>query len=150
MGHYFCDTILDYCDPDQSKVATALRELQLLYPARGAASSATAPEDDSCVPTSSVAAAYAHALNPRPRCSDGSDFGDTTESDAKRKWKRRGKRATKASKPSKGGASGSNGSARRGRTKTSTPSSHGSGRRRSDTGAAKVCLSRGWTPTLAR
>jgi hypothetical protein len=32
MGHYFCDTILDYCDPDQSKVASTLRELQTLNP----------------------------------------------------------------------------------------------------------------------
>ena len=32
MGHYFCDTILDYCDPDQSKVQNTLRELQVLNP----------------------------------------------------------------------------------------------------------------------
>eukprot|EP00948_MAST-09A_sp_MAST-9A-sp1_P003717 g3717.t1 len=32
MGHYFCDTILDYCDPDQSKVQSTLRELEMLYP----------------------------------------------------------------------------------------------------------------------
>ena len=30
MGHYFCDTILDYCDPDQSKVVSTIRELELL------------------------------------------------------------------------------------------------------------------------
>ena len=35
MGHYFCDTILDYCDPDQSKVASTLRELQTLNPTSG-------------------------------------------------------------------------------------------------------------------
>ena len=32
MGHYFCDTILDYCDPDQSKVQNTLRELYALNP----------------------------------------------------------------------------------------------------------------------
>lgn len=32
MGHYFCETILDYCDPDQSKVKEAIRELEILYP----------------------------------------------------------------------------------------------------------------------
>ena len=32
MGHYFCDTILDYCDPDQTKVQNTLRELYALSP----------------------------------------------------------------------------------------------------------------------
>lgn len=141
MGHYCCDTILDYCDPDQSKVATALRELQLLFPARGTASSATAPEDDSCVslPLHCTTTLHTH---PHPSFrslarSDGSDFGDTTESDAKRKLKRRGKRSAKASKSAKSSASGSNGSARRGRNKGTTPS-NSSGRRRSDATAARV------------
>ncbi|XP_078493257.1 uncharacterized protein LOC100183529 isoform X4 [Ciona intestinalis] len=28
MGYYFCDTLLDYCDPDPSKVNACLKELQ--------------------------------------------------------------------------------------------------------------------------
>ena len=39
MGHYFCDTILDYCDPDQSKVHSTLRELQALNPSNHSAHS---------------------------------------------------------------------------------------------------------------
>lgn len=31
MGHFFCDTILDYCDPDQVKVKATIRELEGLY-----------------------------------------------------------------------------------------------------------------------
>eukprot|EP00939_MAST-03C_sp_MAST-3C-sp1_P005554 g5554.t1 len=31
MGHYFCDTILDYCDPDQSKAHDTLREIEKLH-----------------------------------------------------------------------------------------------------------------------
>ncbi|KAL0226593.1 hypothetical protein P9112_013917 [Eukaryota sp. TZLM1-RC] len=32
IGRLFCDSILDYCDPDQSKVIGIRRELELLYP----------------------------------------------------------------------------------------------------------------------
>ena len=28
MGYDFCDTILDYCDPDTSKVEACMREIQ--------------------------------------------------------------------------------------------------------------------------
>ena len=28
MGYDFCDTILDYCDPDSSKIEACMRELQ--------------------------------------------------------------------------------------------------------------------------
>jgi len=28
MGYHFCDTLLDYCDPDTSKVDACMRELQ--------------------------------------------------------------------------------------------------------------------------
>eukprot|EP00940_MAST-03C_sp_MAST-3C-sp2_P001519 g1519.t1 len=31
MGHFFCDTILDYCDPDQSKVCETFHELIRLH-----------------------------------------------------------------------------------------------------------------------
>eukprot|EP00698_Gefionella_okellyi_P012506 TRINITY_DN3376_c0_g1_i1.p1 TRINITY_DN3376_c0_g1~~TRINITY_DN3376_c0_g1_i1.p1 ORF type:complete len:976 (-),score=156.11 TRINITY_DN3376_c0_g1_i1:4-2508(-) len=34
MGHYFCDTLLDYCDPDQTRAAAVLRELEMLYPVK--------------------------------------------------------------------------------------------------------------------
>ena len=33
MGHCFCDTILDFCDPDQTKVLQTYRELKEMYPA---------------------------------------------------------------------------------------------------------------------
>ena len=39
MGRYFYDTILDYCDPDQSKVHSTLRELQALNPSNHSAHS---------------------------------------------------------------------------------------------------------------
>lgn len=32
MGHFFCEAILDYCDPDQSRVQQVLKELEVLYP----------------------------------------------------------------------------------------------------------------------
>ncbi|KAL0490549.1 cytosolic carboxypeptidase [Acrasis kona] len=32
MGHFFCESILDYCDPDQTRVKQVIRELELLYP----------------------------------------------------------------------------------------------------------------------
>jgi len=31
MGHYFCEAILDYCDPDPTNVRHVLQELELLY-----------------------------------------------------------------------------------------------------------------------
>mmetsp|Transcript_47300 Transcript_47300/g.86861 ORF Transcript_47300/g.86861 Transcript_47300/m.86861 type:complete len:756 (-) Transcript_47300:91-2358(-) len=35
MGHMVCDAILDFCDPDQSKVLNVLKELQVLFPDDG-------------------------------------------------------------------------------------------------------------------
>jgi len=35
MGYMVCDAILDFCDPDQSKVAVICKELQLLFPDDG-------------------------------------------------------------------------------------------------------------------
>lgn len=32
MGHRFCDTILDFCDPDQVKVKAVLEELEIMLP----------------------------------------------------------------------------------------------------------------------
>eukprot|EP00747_Dinoflagellata_sp_TGD_P064225 gnl/TRDRNA2_/TRDRNA2_153809_c1_seq1.p1 gnl/TRDRNA2_/TRDRNA2_153809_c1~~gnl/TRDRNA2_/TRDRNA2_153809_c1_seq1.p1 ORF type:complete len:878 (-),score=143.06 gnl/TRDRNA2_/TRDRNA2_153809_c1_seq1:50-2368(-) len=36
MGYMVCDAILDFCDPDQSKVMFVLKELQTLFPDDGA------------------------------------------------------------------------------------------------------------------
>ena len=33
MGHRICDTILDFCDPDQVKVKAVLEELEIMIPA---------------------------------------------------------------------------------------------------------------------
>lgn len=35
MGHRICDTILDFCDPDQIKVKTILEELEISLPNTG-------------------------------------------------------------------------------------------------------------------
>jgi len=32
VGHRFCDTILDFCDPDQVKVKAVLEELEIMLP----------------------------------------------------------------------------------------------------------------------
>ena len=32
MGHKFCETILDFCDPDQIKVKQVLEELEIMLP----------------------------------------------------------------------------------------------------------------------
>jgi len=32
VGHSFCDAILDYCDPDQSKVKLVIEELEIIFP----------------------------------------------------------------------------------------------------------------------
>jgi hypothetical protein len=32
VGHRFCDTILDFCDPDQAKVRHVLEELEIVLP----------------------------------------------------------------------------------------------------------------------
>lgn len=32
MGHAFCETIIDFCDPDQVKVRKVLEELEIMYP----------------------------------------------------------------------------------------------------------------------
>ena len=32
VGHRFCDTILDFCDPDQIKVKQVLEELEIMLP----------------------------------------------------------------------------------------------------------------------
>jgi len=32
VGHRFCDTILDFCDPDQVKVKSVLEELEIMLP----------------------------------------------------------------------------------------------------------------------
>lgn len=56
MGHRICDTILDFCDPDQQKVKQVLEELEIMLPStsggagdRGddSADSDNAPEQES-------------------------------------------------------------------------------------------------------
>ena len=42
MGHRICDTILDFCDPDQVKVKAILEELEIMLP-----SGANASDSDS-------------------------------------------------------------------------------------------------------
>ena len=34
VGHHFCQTIYDFCDPDQIKIKKTLDELEILYPAQ--------------------------------------------------------------------------------------------------------------------
>eukprot|EP00741_Cyanophora_paradoxa_P005167 tig00000863_g5009.t1 len=46
MGHFFCDTILDFYDPDQSKVQAVLRELEALYPLRAYSGADDSGADD--------------------------------------------------------------------------------------------------------
>jgi len=46
MGYMICDAILDFCDPDQTKVLQVMRELQLLYPDDGASDDVSDSEDD--------------------------------------------------------------------------------------------------------
>jgi len=46
MGHYFCDTILDFCDPDQSKVNAIRAELDIMYPPKKDRNKVKALEDD--------------------------------------------------------------------------------------------------------
>jgi len=35
VGHEFCDTILDFCDPDQNKVRMIMEELEIMFPPFG-------------------------------------------------------------------------------------------------------------------
>lgn len=32
MGHFLCEALLDYCEPDQARAQAVLRELEMLYP----------------------------------------------------------------------------------------------------------------------
>lgn len=34
VGHQFCQTIFDYCDPDQIKIKKTLEELEVMYPSK--------------------------------------------------------------------------------------------------------------------
>lgn len=47
MGHRICDTILDFCDPDQVKVKQILEELEIMLPNQGVGSD-TENSDGSC------------------------------------------------------------------------------------------------------
>jgi len=39
LGHQFCETIYDFCDPDQVKIKKSMEELEMLYPSKD-------PEED--------------------------------------------------------------------------------------------------------
>jgi hypothetical protein len=47
VGHRFCDTILDFCDPDQVKVKTVLEELEIMLPKASESGSDEESEGDS-------------------------------------------------------------------------------------------------------
>merc|ERR1719440_1593402 len=46
MGYMVCDAILDFCDPDQSKVAVICKELQILFPDDGNSDDVSDSADD--------------------------------------------------------------------------------------------------------
>jgi len=47
VGHRFCDTILDFCDPDQVKVKAVLEELEIMLPKASESGSDEESEGDS-------------------------------------------------------------------------------------------------------
>ena len=47
MGHRICDTILDFCDPDQVKVKQVLEELEIMHPQDQGSDSESDEESDS-------------------------------------------------------------------------------------------------------
>ena len=47
VGHRFCDTILDFCDPDQAKVRHVLEELEIMLPKNSDSESSEASDGDS-------------------------------------------------------------------------------------------------------
>jgi len=46
MGYMVCDAILDFCDPDQTKVMLVCKELQVLFPDDGNSDDVSDSEDD--------------------------------------------------------------------------------------------------------
>lgn len=50
VGHQLCDTILDFCDPDQSMVSAICRELQTLFPDDGASDDVSDSEAEDPAP----------------------------------------------------------------------------------------------------
>jgi hypothetical protein len=47
VGHRFCDTILDFCDPDQAKVRHVLEELEIMLPKASDSDSSGCSDGDS-------------------------------------------------------------------------------------------------------
>ncbi len=47
VGHRFCDTILDFCDPDQIKVKQVLEELEIMLPKASDSESEDNSDDES-------------------------------------------------------------------------------------------------------
>lgn len=47
MGHRICDTVLDFCDPDQVKVKAVLEELEIMVPENGGGDSEDGSDGES-------------------------------------------------------------------------------------------------------
>eukprot|EP00818_Percolomonas_sp_WS_P003439 CAMPEP_0117437742 /NCGR_PEP_ID=MMETSP0759-20121206/1687_1 /TAXON_ID=63605 /ORGANISM="Percolomonas cosmopolitus, Strain WS" /LENGTH=840 /DNA_ID=CAMNT_0005229397 /DNA_START=1 /DNA_END=2523 /DNA_ORIENTATION=+ len=87
MGHYFCEAILDYCDPDQSRVQQVMKELEVLYPHEvSQASQAPAAEDDDKESLGS---------------DDEETVSDAESASSSKKKKKGSKRSSKSAKKSK-------------------------------------------------
>lgn len=72
MGHRICDTILDFCDPDQVKVKQILEELEIMLPNQGVGSDSE-NSDGSC-------------------SDDASDYSGDDDKDKKKKRKNKAKK----------------------------------------------------------
>lgn len=100
MGHYFCDTILDFCDPDQSKVNAIRAELEVMYPPKKERNRPK-PSDDDSGDTSSDDVS-----------DSGSDSGEDSKKSKKKKkggGKKRGKGGAEKSAPARKSNSAGNG-----------------------------------------
>ena len=129
MGHYFCDTILDYCDPDQTKVQNTLRELQALNPSGHSSNGSSSSNNNN---------------NADIADSDGSD-DETTTTTTKSKKKSKKKNSGVARRPSRDGKNSSNnstksdnnGKKKRMRRRASLPSVSDSSKNKSDSSKNK-------------
>ena len=100
MGHYFCDTILDFCDPDQSKVNAIRAELEVMYPPKKERNRPKPSEDDSGDTSSDDVS------------DSGSDSGEDSKKGKKKKkgaGKKRGKGGADKPAPARTSNSAGNG-----------------------------------------
>ena len=56
MGHRLCDTVLDFCDPDQVKVKAVLEELEIMVPAGDGGGDSECGSDEESAPDSDYSA----------------------------------------------------------------------------------------------